>query len=175
MHGYALDDLVCHSHLPNSSTAKAQVQIKRTLKPRKSVAAFKDAIEAAWRDFGNGALFQRGTDSLSVVYDGHGDSVMRGAETLVARARASLSGTELATKVAAAKFLRIFKPYVVGEVTSARAASRRVFALAAKIGVDGRAIFRLRRALLEEVAHRYATHARRPGVMRFPRSAGRAR
>lgn len=27
--------------------------------------------------------------------------------------------------------------------------------------------FRLRRALLEEVAHRYVTHARRPGVMRF--------
>lgn len=41
-------------------------------------------------------------------------------------------------------------------------------ALAAKTSVDGKAAFRLRRALLEEVAHRYATHARRPGVMRFP-------
>jgi len=40
-------------------------------------------------------------------------------------------------------------------------------ALAAKTGIDGKPKFRLRRALLEEVAHHYATHARRPGVMRF--------
>lgn len=40
-------------------------------------------------------------------------------------------------------------------------------ALAASINVDGKPTFRLRRALMEEVAHRYATHARRPGVMRF--------
>jgi len=39
--------------------------------------------------------------------------------------------------------------------------------LAAQIAVDGRCRFRLRRALLEEVAHRYITHARRPGVMRW--------
>ena len=31
VHGYMLDDLVCHSRLQNSSTAKALVQIKRTL------------------------------------------------------------------------------------------------------------------------------------------------
>ena len=41
-------------------------------------------------------------------------------------------------------------------------------ALAARTSIDGKPSFRLRRALLEEVAHRYATHARRPGVMRFP-------
>ncbi len=40
-------------------------------------------------------------------------------------------------------------------------------ALAAKTDVDGKPSFRLRRALIEEVAHRYSTHARRPGVMRF--------
>ena len=40
-------------------------------------------------------------------------------------------------------------------------------ALAAKMGIDGKPSFRLRRALIEEVAHRYATYARRPGVMRF--------
>ncbi|MGE0348363.1 hypothetical protein [Hydrogenophaga sp.] len=40
-------------------------------------------------------------------------------------------------------------------------------ALAAKTGIAGKPSFRLRRALIEEVAHRYATHARRPGVMRF--------
>lgn len=40
-------------------------------------------------------------------------------------------------------------------------------ALSAKTQVDGKPIFRLRRALVEEVAHRYTTHARRPGVMRF--------
>ena len=28
-------------------------------------------------------------------------------------------------------------------------------------------VFRLRRALIDEVAHQYVTHARRPGVMRF--------
>jgi hypothetical protein len=39
--------------------------------------------------------------------------------------------------------------------------------LATKIGVDGKCRFRLRRALLEEIAHRYTTHARRPGVMRW--------
>jgi hypothetical protein len=41
-------------------------------------------------------------------------------------------------------------------------------ALAAKTSIGGKPRFRLRRSLLEEVAHRYATHARRPGVMRFP-------
>lgn len=40
-------------------------------------------------------------------------------------------------------------------------------ALAASTDIDGRPAFRLRRALMEEVAHRYTTHARRPGVMRF--------
>ena len=40
-------------------------------------------------------------------------------------------------------------------------------ALAAGKIVDGKPKFRLRRALLEEVAHRYVTYARRPGVMRF--------
>jgi len=40
-------------------------------------------------------------------------------------------------------------------------------ALAAETAVEGRPRFRLRRALLEDVMHRYATHARRPGVMRF--------
>ena len=123
-----LDDLVCHSRLQNSSTAKALVQIKRTLKPRKSFAAFKDAIEAAWRDFGNRTLFQRGTDSLCVVYDGHGDSVMRGAETLVARARKSLSCAELVIKVAAEKF----------SAPSIRAASAEICAIVAN--ASGRAV-----------------------------------
>lgn len=40
-------------------------------------------------------------------------------------------------------------------------------ALAQKTAVDGTPVFRLRRALIEEVAHRYTTYARRPGVMRF--------
>jgi hypothetical protein len=44
---------------------------------------------------------------------------------------------------------------------------RSFMTLAAKTDVEGRCRFRLRRALLEEVMHRYATHARRPGVMRF--------
>jgi hypothetical protein len=39
--------------------------------------------------------------------------------------------------------------------------------LAPKTRVAGKCRFRLRRSLLEEVAHHYATHARRPGVMRF--------
>jgi len=38
---------------------------------------------------------------------------------------------------------------------------------AAKIPVNGRPRFRLRRLTIEELAHRYITHARRPGVMRF--------
>lgn len=45
--------------------------------------------------------------------------------------------------------------------------SRCFMTLAAKHAVDGICRFRLRRALLEEVAHRYITHARRPGVMRW--------
>jgi len=40
-------------------------------------------------------------------------------------------------------------------------------ALAIGKNASGIPRFRLRRALLEEVAHRYVTHARRPGVMRF--------
>jgi hypothetical protein len=40
-------------------------------------------------------------------------------------------------------------------------------ALASHTAIDGKPGFRLRRALVEEVAHRYATYARRPGVMRF--------
>jgi hypothetical protein len=44
---------------------------------------------------------------------------------------------------------------------------RSFMTLAAKTEVEGRCRFRLRRALLEEVVHRYVTHARRPGVMRF--------
>ncbi|WP_157657440.1 hypothetical protein [Burkholderia ubonensis] len=40
-------------------------------------------------------------------------------------------------------------------------------ALAAKTPVKGHPRFRLRRLTMEELAHRYATHARRPGVMRF--------
>jgi len=39
--------------------------------------------------------------------------------------------------------------------------------LAARVPIEGKPRFRLRRALLEDVAHRYSTHARRPGVMRF--------
>ena len=39
--------------------------------------------------------------------------------------------------------------------------------LAAKTHIAGKPCFRLRRALVEEVAHRYSTYARRPGVMRF--------
>jgi hypothetical protein len=44
---------------------------------------------------------------------------------------------------------------------------RSFMTLAARTEVEGRCRFRLRRALLEEVVHRYVTHARRPGVMRF--------
>lgn len=44
---------------------------------------------------------------------------------------------------------------------------RSFMTLAAKTEVEGRCRFRLRRTLLEEVVHRYVTHARRPGVMRF--------
>lgn len=40
-------------------------------------------------------------------------------------------------------------------------------ALAAKTAVGGIPRLRLRRATLEELGHRYITHARRPGVMRF--------
>lgn len=40
-------------------------------------------------------------------------------------------------------------------------------ALAAKAEIDGKPSFRLRRAVIDEVTHRYSTHARRPGVMRF--------
>jgi hypothetical protein len=45
--------------------------------------------------------------------------------------------------------------------------TRCFMALAAKVTIDSAPRFRLRRALLEEVAHRYITHTRRPGVMRF--------
>ena len=44
---------------------------------------------------------------------------------------------------------------------------RSFMTLAARTEVEGRCRFRLRRALLEEVVHRYVTHARRPGVIRF--------
>lgn len=40
-------------------------------------------------------------------------------------------------------------------------------ALAAKKPVKGRPRFRLRRQTIDELAHRYTTHARRPGVMRI--------
>lgn len=40
-------------------------------------------------------------------------------------------------------------------------------ALAMGKNAEGMPRFRLRRALLEEVSHRYVTHTRRPGVMRF--------
>jgi hypothetical protein len=40
-------------------------------------------------------------------------------------------------------------------------------ALPAQTAIEGQPGFRLRRALIEEVAHRYVTYARRPGVMRF--------
>lgn len=53
---------------------------------------------------------------------------------------------------------------------------RSFMTLAAKVEVvEGRCHFRLRRALLEEVVHRYVTHARRPGVMRFRTQCDRAR
>lgn len=45
--------------------------------------------------------------------------------------------------------------------------SRCFMTLPAKAAVHCTPKFRLRRALLEEVAHRYITYARRPGVMRF--------
>lgn len=40
-------------------------------------------------------------------------------------------------------------------------------ALAKETEINGKPRFRLRRALMDEVAHRYTTHVRRPGVMRF--------
>lgn len=44
---------------------------------------------------------------------------------------------------------------------------RSFMSLALKKAVDGRPKLRLRRALIDELSHRYTTHARRPGVMRF--------
>lgn len=44
---------------------------------------------------------------------------------------------------------------------------RRFMSLAPGKAVDGRCAFRLRRSVVDELAHHYATHSRRPGVLRF--------
>lgn len=44
---------------------------------------------------------------------------------------------------------------------------RRFMSLAPTSRIPGRRLFRLRHDVVEDLAHHYATHARRPGVMRF--------
>lgn len=45
--------------------------------------------------------------------------------------------------------------------------TRRFMTLPPKCAVDVTCVFRLRRTVMEELSHHYATYARRPGVMRF--------
>lgn len=68
IHGYNTDDLVCTLLDEAGVRCNALLQVKLTLKAVPSNQPFKEAIVAAWYDYKNDALFQKGRDRLVVVY-----------------------------------------------------------------------------------------------------------
>ncbi|QVQ28258.1 PIN domain-containing protein [Achromobacter deleyi] len=105
VHGYHTDDLICTLRLDDGSTLKALLQVKLTLKAIPSDGPFSESLIAAWYDYQDCALFQRGRDRLVVVYsrdaDGSGIYV---ANQLAQFARTSLKGTEFVRKATAERF-----------------------------------------------------------------------
>ncbi len=105
VHGYHTDDLICTLRLDDGSTLKALLQVKLTLKAMPSDGPFSESLIAAWYDYQDCALFQRGRDRLVVVYsrdaDGSGIYI---ANNLAQFARTSLTGAEFVRKATTERF-----------------------------------------------------------------------
>ena len=102
--GYNTDDLVCTLQDRAGLPHKALLQVKQTLKATTSNTAFREAISGAWYDFRNPELFDPRADRIVVVYDGDGDSNVRGASTIAEFARTSATGAVFIQKSTAAVF-----------------------------------------------------------------------
>lgn len=105
VHGYHTDDLICTLRLDDGSTLKALLQVKLTLKAIPSDSPFSESLIAAWYDYQDSSLFQRGRDRLVVVYSRDADgSGIHVASQLTQFARTSLTGAEFVRKATAEGF-----------------------------------------------------------------------
>lgn len=103
IHGHHTDDLVCHIELTDGQRVRALLQMKRTLKARKSDAAFSESVGAAWTDY-HSDEFVRGQDSIFFIYDTTSAAAMKGAVTVCEWARYSATPEEFFKKVATENF-----------------------------------------------------------------------
>lgn len=101
---YNTDDLVCLVEDRAGTVHKVLLQVKQTLKSTASNGPFREALTGAWFDFKNVALFTPWVDRIAVVYDGDGDSNVRGAERVSEFARTSTNGADFVLKVTAPRF-----------------------------------------------------------------------
>lgn len=104
IHGYNTDDLVCTLRDGTGAIWKALLQIKLTLKALPSDTSFAEAVVAAWYDFNNASLFERGRDRLIIVYSRDADQSIHFANLLTRMARTSLTGAEFEHKATADGF-----------------------------------------------------------------------
>ena len=96
IHGYRTEDLVCTLKDASGATRKALVQVKLTLKAVPSHAPFCESIVAAWYDYNEDTLFEKGRDRLVLVYARDADRSIYFASQLTQFARTSLTGAEFA-------------------------------------------------------------------------------
>ena len=104
IHGYNTDDLVCTLRDEAGGTRKAVLQVKLTLKALPSDEPFAESIVAAWYDFKNPTLFERGRDRLVIVFARDADQSIYFAGQLTHMARTSLTSGEFVLKATAEGF-----------------------------------------------------------------------
>lgn len=104
IHGFNTDDLICTLRLDDGSTLKALLQVKLTLRAVPSDSAFRESIGAAWYDYQNQDVFQRGRDRLVIVYSRDADGSIHAAGQLTHFARTSSTGAEFTRKATADGF-----------------------------------------------------------------------
>jgi hypothetical protein len=97
--GCQTDDLLCRLRTPEGDVQRALIQIKRTVLPNPSNAAFSDSVVGAWNDFHNSSVITRGKDVLIMVYGVHSASKMQGCERVCDWARATPNASEWARRI----------------------------------------------------------------------------
>lgn len=104
IHGHHTDDLVCVVEGANGQRKRTLLQMKRSIVPRANDKAFADSLVAAWTDYKNSVDFDKGSDSIFIVYDNAKTAAMKGAATVCEWARYSANAPEFLKKVAAKNF-----------------------------------------------------------------------
>lgn len=104
IHGHHTDDLVCIIEGDDGKRRRSLLQMKRSLAARVKDKAFSAFIAAAWADYKNSTVFDRGSDSIFIVYDNASAAAMKGAATVCDWARYSATAGEFFNKVGAENF-----------------------------------------------------------------------